>query len=171
MKTLTGCGLTGIPANRFATVDQVLCSDRIKQAGSDFEFAKMSCINGTCTECGVDRLLQKIRADNLQLFTENKTITWQRWMPPPGKTVPDIVHIKGSLEQGVQYFVSVLKTLPAHIFRSNWNHNVFEMLKRTLSPGELAQIFDFSMNFRNTRQDESTTSILGLYTDGNTRYN
>ena len=154
IRSLLGVGLKGLPGNRFAAVNAIMCNEHIKQHGTQFEFAPIDCINGVCNNCGVDALMRSIQSANVDLLQENKTITWQRWMPPPGKKVPDIVHIKGSLQQGLQYFIDTLRNLSAHIFRSNWNHNIFEQVKKNLKPGELAQIFDFLMNFRNIRQDE-----------------
>ena len=48
----------------------------------------------------------------------------------------------------------MLKSLKAHIFRANWNRNIFDSIHTNLQPGQVVQIFDFAMNFRNIYQDE-----------------
>ena len=159
IKALIGIGLKGIPGNRFAAINCVMCEQRIKQANTEFSFAPIECITGECEKCSVESLYESIKEQNLQMFQSNAAMTWQWWMPPPGKKVPDIVHVKGTVEQGVRYLVDSLKTLKGHVFRSNWNHNIFEYIKKHLKPGELAQIFDFSMNFRNIRQHEVQTAF------------
>ena len=50
--------------------------------------------------------------------------------------------------------VDLLKDLKAHIFRANWNKNIFDFVRKNLSTGYLVQIFDFAQNFRNIYQDE-----------------
>ena len=152
IKSLLGVGIKGIPSNRYCAINEVMCDDRILQSGTEFEFAPIECIDGSCDKCGVNALLEKIYELNADVL--DNEITWQRWMPPPGKKVPDIVHVKGTVRQGVEYLGEILKKLKAHIFRSYWNHNIYEYMKKNLQPGQLAQIFDFSMNFRNLRQHE-----------------
>ena len=75
-------------------------------------------------------------------------------MTPSGGKSPENMHIKGSLIQGIEYLCESLETLGGHMFRSRWNRNWFEYIRLHLLAGYLAQIFDFSMNFRNICQDE-----------------
>ena len=48
----------------------------------------------------------------------------------------------------------MIPALSTHLFWSTWNRNVYDYVKKHLTIGRLAQVFDFSMNFRNFYQQE-----------------
>ena len=48
----------------------------------------------------------------------------------------------------------MIQDLSGHLFRANWNKNVFEYIKGNLEQGYLLQVLDFAMNFNNRYQDE-----------------
>ena len=47
-----------------------------------------------------------------------------------------------------------MKWLKGHLFRANWNRNIFDDICKHLVPGYVVQIFNFTMNFHNIYQDE-----------------
>ena len=154
LKCLLSLSIQLIPSNRYDALQKVMCPERIPQSGTEYEFAKLLCIQGKCSDCGVDKLKNAIIEANEDVIAENKTITWRKWMTPAGKKCPENVHIKGTLSQGIDYLCEELKSLGSHMFRSQWNRNWFQYIREHLLVGYLAQIFDFSMNFRNICQDE-----------------
>ena len=160
IKALLAIGMKCIPSNRYEGVNAIVCDTRIKQAGTASSFAKLDCINGNCTECGVENLVQKIMNENQKLIEDKESVTWTKWANVKGKKAPDIVHTRGSIMQAVEYLVSMLTIMSTHLFRSNWNRNLFDYIRKNLFLGLLAQIFDFSMNFRNTHQDEIQSAFF-----------
>ena len=48
----------------------------------------------------------------------------------------------------------MLQSLKGHLFRANWNRNMFDYIWKHVQNGQVVQIFDFAMNFRNLYQDE-----------------
>ena len=154
IKSLLALGLKLVPSNRYDALTKVMCSERVNQAGTEFSFAKLACIMGNCDSCGVQSLKKDIMDENQQLLHENRSISWKKWTTPPGKKCPENINIKGSLQQGIDYLIQSIEDLGGHMFRSQWNRNWFQYIRKHLVIGMLAQIFDFSMNFRNMSQDE-----------------
>ena len=156
LKTLHACGLKEVPANRYHAVDLVLCSQRVDQIGSDFAFAQWQCIYGECDMCGEDSLRQKIIQANEDVFNRNRSITWRKWMSTSGNSAPQKCQIKGTIKQATSEMLGMLQPLKAHLFRENWNRNIFEYIRHrdNLQVGYVVQIFDFAMNFRNFHQFE-----------------
>ena len=58
------------------------------------------------------------------------------------------------IRQALNELVQMLKFLKGHLFRANWNRNLFEHVRKNLCNGQVVQIFDFAMNFRNFYQEE-----------------
>ena len=162
LKTLIGVGLKGIPGNRYAATESVMCSDHRLQQGSDFRFPKMECILGECNQCGEKLLEDVIKSKNEQLLRDNKNITWCKWYTKEGKSAPEKFHVQGTMRKAVEELMEILRHMKGHIFRANWNRNIFDGIRRNMDPGYIVQIFDFAMNFRNMYQDE----IQSAYYDG-----
>ena len=154
LRSLHALGLKNIPSNRYAAINSVVCTSRILQRGSKFSFPHISCINGLCSECGESKLREIINENNTEILTQNRTITWRKWMKKPEKTAHEKIQIRGTVKQAVTELLEIVKPLKSHIFRSNWNRNLFDYMKTNLRPGYIVQIFDFAMNFRNIYQDE-----------------
>ena len=154
LKKLQRLGLSSIPSNRYDAVNIVVCNERVLQVGSMQSFAKYECIAGECDLCGTDVLKNIIEQSNCELFSENKSIVWRRWMNKPGKSAPDNLPVKGTLKQAVEYLVEMIKPLTSHLFRSQWNRNVYDHIRKHLEVGFIVQLFDFAMNFRNFYQKE-----------------
>ena len=162
LKALIAIGMKCIPSNRYDAVDSVVCSTRHKQFGSDFEFPNMDCLAGKCENCGEHLLHEVITGGNEQLFLENKRISWRKWITQTGTSAPDKCQIKGTVRQALDELLQMLQSLKMHLFRANWNRNVFDYIRHHLSSGYIVQIFDFAMNFKNVYQDE----IQSAYWDG-----
>ena len=154
IKSLLALGLKFVPSNRYDALKAVTCEDRVEQKGTEHSFAKLSCITGNCNECGVDKLKVAITMANQEIVDKNAVISWKKWMTPTGKKSPENTNVRGTLVQGIDYLVDCIKNLGGHMFRSQWNRNWFQYIRKHLIVGLIAQIFDFSMNFRNIRQDE-----------------
>ena len=154
LRALSALGVKNIPANRYCAVDGIVCSVRYRQDGSSLKFPKLQCIQGSCVECGEKSLKETIYALNHELINENRTITWRQWGVQKNKATPAKFQVKASLRQGVDQLIEILKPLKSHIFRANWNRNVFEHVRKNLCAGQGVQIFDFAMNFRYIHQDE-----------------
>ena len=160
IKALLAIGLKCIPSNRFQGIRAIMCPDRYLQIGTTYKFPRMECMNGTCNDCGIKTLYEDILKENKDIINQHKTVTWKKWATLPGRKSPDIVHVRGMIIQAVEYLTAVLKNMTLHIFRSNWNRNWFDYIRDNLIVGLLAQIFDFSMNFRNTYQDEVQSAFF-----------
>ena len=115
-----------------------------------------------CDNCGEQYLKDKIVQSNPELFAARRTITWRQWVSCSGKSAPEKCEIKGTLKQATDKLMEMLQSLKGHIFWANWNRNVFEAIRRNLMIGQVVQIFDFAMNFRNMYQDE----VQSAYWDG-----
>ena len=161
VKTLIALGMKQIPGNRYAAVEKVLCVERYTQAGSDYTYPGFDCIYGNCTRCGEMSLEELIRESNQQMITENKHITWRKWLNQEGTKPKAKCQIKGTIRQAITELITLLRGLKPHLFRANWNRNTFEYIKRNLQPGHIVQIFDFAMNFRNWYQDEIQSAYYG----------
>ena len=148
IRALHAIGLQNLPGNRYAIVDSVVCTHRRHQVGSDFSFTKMSCLNETCEEHG-EGILQKIIDESNEMLRENRHISWQKWMSKLGKSAPDKCQVRGTLQQAIAEMLQIVKPLKSQFFGANWNHNIFEYMRRNLRPGYLLQILDFAMNFKN----------------------
>ena len=162
LKTLLSLGMKDIPANRYTAVDRVVCADKQKQAGCEFTFPQMKCIAGECELCGEGHLSSLIRNSNQEVLSQNKKISWGKWMTQPGRSAPDKSQVKGSVTQAIDELIEMTKFLKGHIFRVNWNHNIFDYIRKHLLTGYIVQIFDFAMNFHNLNQDE----VQSAYWDG-----
>ena len=72
LKALLAISIKGIPSNRFLAVDCVVCSERIRQVGSESTFPRMSCLLGQCNSCGIEALENAIRSANEGLIEYSK---------------------------------------------------------------------------------------------------
>ena len=158
LKRFQQLGLKNIPANEYKAVKAVECSERYCQYGSTSTFPKLDCILGKCDKCGLHLLEDLIKSGNEVLFAENKNITWRRWMKKEGKSAPIPVQIRGTIRQSLAYLLDLVKPLRAHLFRSIWNRNVFDYIRKNIVLGFIVQIFDFAMNFKNFFQDAVQSS-------------
>ena len=104
--------------------------------------------------CGESIMDELIKDANVQMFNENKTISWHKWISHTGKKALEKYQVKGTLHQALQELVSTLYPLKSHIFRANWNQSIFDYSLKNLQHGQVVQIFDFAMNFWNMYQDE-----------------
>ena len=162
LRTFQALGMKDIPSNRYAAIESVVCSEHLSQFGSQFSFAGIDCLTGSCKNCGETLLEKKVKDSNLAFFEQNKRITWRQWMTPDGKKAPEKSQIKGTLRQAFSMLLEIMQPLKSHIFRANWNRNMFDYIRNNLTNGQVVQIFDFAMNFRNIYQDE----VQSAYWDG-----
>ena len=162
LKALHSVGISNIPPNRYAAIKSVVCNQHGVQFGSEFTFPQRNCIFGSCSDCGEAMLQHKIHSSNEQAWMENRSISWWKWVSLPGKSAPAKCQIKGTLQQAIHEMLQMLNMLKPHLFRANWNRNIFEYLRKNLQVGQVVQIFDFAMNFRNMYQDE----VQSAYWDG-----
>ena len=154
LKALHAVGLRSIPSNRYAAVNSVLCECRHKQFGSEFTFAGKDCVLGNCQNCGKSSLEKQIRDANSDALVQNRNMSWRKWVSIAGKSAQEKSQIKGTIQQALRELLNMLKLLKSHLFRANWNRNLFDYMRKNLLPGYVVQIFDFSQNYRNWNQDE-----------------
>ena len=154
LRTLIAIGMKEIPGNRYAAVNAVLCPERNLQEGNGFGFPKMECIRGECAQCGESQLQERIESANRQILLENRLISWRQWISRTGKTAQEKCQIRGRVRQALAQLIDIVRLLKSHLFRANWNRNVFDSIRKNLHPGYIVQIFDFAQNFRNMHQDE-----------------
>ena len=141
--------MMNIPSNRYLAVDSIVCRARYPQIGGNFSFPGISCIKGECAHCGEHLLEDLIKSTNEDLLNENRRITWRKWLVKEGKSAPEKCQLKGTVRQAVAELLRLLNPLKAHIFWSNWHRNTFDYIRHNLVRGQVVQIFDFAMNFRN----------------------
>ena len=154
LRALRKVGFKGLPSNKYDAVDVSVCDFRLQQAGMSYTYPSMECILGDCPDCGVDVFAQKLIQQNQKLVDENEVITWRKWQKPKGKSAPDNVYIRGTTKQCLEDLFSMMKYLTGHLFRANWHRNMYEYMLKQIIVGFIVQIFDYSMNFRNTHQNE-----------------
>ena len=160
-KALLASGVKSIPHNKYACVDVTLCSIRQGKFGSTYSFPPLACIKRDCGECG-KRLLEKVlQDDNRDLLTFNYKITWHQWQVVKGHTVPQKLEEKGTVRSAMNEFLDTIESIAAHLFRADWNRNVFQYIKSHLLTGYLLQVMDFAMNFSNRYQDEIQSAYYG----------
>ena len=109
----------------------------------------MDCLLGSRQMCGEAQLEEMIRNSNSEMFSTSRRLTWHHWMTRVGKSAPEKCQIRGTVSPAVNELVDLLKDLKAHVFRANWNKNIFDFVRKNLSSGYLVQIFDFAQNFKN----------------------
>ena len=154
LRSLIAIGMKQIPSNRYCAVESVMCSDRIKQVGSNYEFPRMECISGSCNNCGTKLLSDEITEANQQLLNLNRTITWRKWVTREGKSAHEKIQMRGTIKQALENLFHMIDNLKAHIFCANWHRNTFEYFRTNIVSGQIVQIFDFAQNFRNFYQEE-----------------
>ena len=126
LKVLMTIGMKNIPSNRYHAVDSVVCKHRISQFGSDYTFPRHDCITGTCPNCRERILEDQIHNANEASFAQNRQLTWHKWVPCSSKSAPQKCQIHGTLRQAIQELLEMLSLLKSHIFRANWNRNIFD---------------------------------------------
>ena len=154
LKGLLAAGIKGLPRNRYHAVDYTLCEMRQGQFGTDFQFCLRKCNTRECEECGTKKLRNLIEDVNGDLLKLNNRISWHRWQKLDGKSVPEKCQIKKPLRTAVTDFLDIIHDLSQHLFRANWNRNVFQFIKNNMVRGYVLQVMDFAMNFSNWYQDE-----------------
>ena len=97
LKALTAVGMKNVPSNRYAAVDAVVCADRVEESRTRFSYARKECLFGSCANCGELLLEENLRNSNLELFCENKNMTWRKWTVPSGRLASEKCQIKGTI--------------------------------------------------------------------------
>ena len=138
-----------------------MCAEREETFGTTYLFPQINCVNRECTQCGRFKLRQIIHDSNSELLNMNKRITWHQWQVIQGRSVPQKLEIKNTLRCAVNEFLDIVEDISAHLFRANWDHNVFQYIKSHLEQGYVLQVMDFAMNFANCYQDEVQSAYYG----------
>ena len=154
LKCLHSAGVKGVPGNKYLAIDSTLCNIRQGQFGSTYKFAPHKCLTRNCDQCEKFKLKCLIEDLNGDLLWINNPITFHKWQLIEGKSVPQKCAIKKPLKTVVNIFLDLLQDLLQHVFRSIWHKNVFDYIKKNLSPGYVLQVLDFAMNYNNWYQDE-----------------
>ena len=160
LEKLRQIGVKLLPSDKYKVVASIQCPDRYEQMHCNYNFPRFECIVGQCANCGVELLEDLLKSGNEFLLKENRNLTWRRWMNKPGKTTPDNLPVKGTLKQAISSLLDMLPQLSRHLFRATWNRNIYDYIKKHLEPGQLVQVFDFSMNFRNFHQLEVQSAFF-----------
>ena len=160
-KALLAAGIKNIPSNKYACVDMTVCDVRLGHFGTTYSFPPLDCINQDCRNCGQFKLRKIINDNNSDLLKTNKRIMWHRWQIVPGRTVPQKIEVRDMLKGGVNEFLYIIENILDHLFRVNWNRNVFQYIKGHLLKGYVLQVMDFAMNFTNQYQDEVQSAYYG----------
>ena len=58
------------------------------------------------------------------------------------------------MRRAVNEFLDIVDGISDHLFRANWNRNIFDYIKGHLQRGYILQVMDFAMNYNNWCQDE-----------------
>ena len=151
---LLSTGLKNLPSNKYQCVDSTFCSIRHGQFRTTYRFAPKHCIWRECIECGIEKLRKNIESSNQALLQLNKSLTWHRWQLVSCKSSPMKTEVKGTLCSAVNEFLTIVEEISTHLFRANWNRNIFQYAKMNLMEGHVLQVLDFAMNFNNRYQDE-----------------
>ena len=160
-RALLAVGLKGIPPNKYLMMESTYCDIKHGQFGTSYQFCPHTCITRNCDSCGIWKLRQSIHTLNAELLQLNRPITWHRWQVFEGKTAPRKGQIKGTLRSAVNEFLEIVEDMSGHVFRSNWNRNIFQYIRGHLEVGYVLQVIDFAMNFNNRYQDVLQSAYYG----------
>ena len=75
LRALQAIGMQEIPSNRYQTIDKIVCSDRHRQHGTEFEYPKMDCLLGNCENCGEEELERVILNANESFLVPGRHIS------------------------------------------------------------------------------------------------
>ena len=102
-----------------------------------------------------------VKSLNTEVPRTNKALTWHRWQLIQGRSAPQKCPIRGTLQSGVNEFLDIVEQISEHLFRANWNRNIFQYIMKNLKVGYVLQVLDFAMNFNNCYQDEVQSVYWG----------
>ena len=154
-------GIKELPRNKYDAVAKTYCEGTTTQHGTQHSFANIKCIYRNCEHCGVNIIREKIEAANESLLLTNPTVKYDQWHDVIDSNVPRIVTMKCSLREALDRFYRQLDLISDHLFRARWNRNLLTYLKKNIMPGQIVQVQDFAMNFRNFYQNEIQLAYWG----------
>ena len=153
-RALVAVGIQGIPSNKYTVLDSTMCDIHHGQFGTGYQFSLAKCIMCNCNDCGKMKLGEVLKTLNEDLLKSSKILTWHRWQLVQGRSATQKCLIKGTLKAAVNEFLDIVEDISDHLFRANWNCNMFQFIKNNLQNGYILQVMDFAMNFNNWYQDE-----------------
>ena len=156
------CSVKGIPPNKYDILDSTMCDVRHSQYDTSYKFCMYKCITHNYAHCRNKNLVDIVKSLNTEVPRTNKALTWHRWQLIQGRSAPQKCPIRGTLRSGVNEFLDIVEQISEHLFRANWNRNIFQYIKKNLKVGYVLQVLDFAMNFNNCYQDE----VQSVYSGG-----
>ena len=135
----------------------------MSQCDNDDYFPPMKCAFRECQSCGVQKAIDAIRKNNIQVLNnKRKSIMVKQWqtmketVPGTGK-IKTYMHwkwhslsIKGLLEM----FAEQLQPMSRHCFLACWNFHHYIQCKNNLEEGEIAMVIDYAQNYLCKHQNE-----------------
>ena len=146
--------LSGVPSTMDACVNSALCPYL------DF-FPNFKCVNGSCTDCGVDSVKQKLlHLNSSKLDERRKRFMVKQWVTKTkqkeGKSQSYLHwdHARFTYAELIDKYVKDLSKMIRHCFFAAWNYSQFKKCKTSLIPGEVLMVHDFAQNYLCLHQDE-----------------
>lgn len=102
------------------------------------------CNLGACTECPGYEQLEATLANILQLH-EDSTIKYSQWVIENNRCT--FAQVSKAEDEFIADFVANLEKLAPHRFLCKMQHDYFEQVKNTLTPGVVLVLLDYSENF------------------------
>lgn len=148
--------------NVFETLTN-LCNATICPPSANTRQHKLSCLNRTCDECGVDTITL-IPTD----FEENNdTVKWEKYeyqnVTIKGDvSVRKLVLVKKETcpSEMFNYFLQLLQTFPAHQYRAAWQTKQLKTLTTSLPHEHCLAIHDFAENYKCSEINEIQSSYF-----------
>lgn len=146
--------LNGVPGTLEGCVNTALCPYL------DF-FPNFQCVNGACSECGIDSVKQNLLQLNASKLKEKrKRFMIKQWVTKTrqkdGKSQSYLhwTHDRFSYAELINRFVKDLSKMIRHTFFAAWNYSQFKKCKTSLISGEVLIVHDFAQNYLCLHQDE-----------------
>ncbi|XP_033754519.1 uncharacterized protein LOC117343464 [Pecten maximus] len=150
----------------------VVASDRYEMSRNTLcpkegEYYQKHCIDRECEKCGIDKF-GDILARQFQDFSDNQTISWQKWEQDEKTTVVNgnpvskkYMALKcktGLVEECLDELKKQLVPFSKHLFNAFWQTKEFEYLKTNIPNKWMLMCLDFAENYCCRHQDEAQSA-------------
>ena len=177
---LIAMGFKGIPKNHSSSIEITWCTFRKNDQDSNEkhentankdvdipdkehkgdQLPQKNCVLRQCSECGIPKYRQELRAINSKLLRKKAVTDWTQWKirsvfngkKNVKRMLPETV--TGTTEELFKDYLKKLKAISLHQFMKIWQLKQFNITLRNLRKGQILLVHDFSQNLLLFAQDE-----------------
>ena len=142
-----------------------LVSETLCEPSANTRQYNMSCLDRTCTECGIDKF-KLLDIESCEGSTD-MTCSWERYeyknlKNKDGSEFRKLVLMKKNTSPVLMfdYLKQLLITFPAHDFRAIWQGKQMKHLIRNLPVGHCLAVHDYSENYKCSEKFELSSSYF-----------